>query len=174
VSKAVQKAKTHQLQEKGMVSEPSREMVRELVQLSVPVANIRSVVKAVNDSTGVTTKGSISRRTASRIVLKGGTTSKVQLVDEIQATDSECLFICVYFNVLTCISGITLSGDGTTHKSVNYESKYVTLRVPDYATCSSGGLPDAMLAVPADRFFGISSAPNHTSETQLAGWQEVV
>jgi hypothetical protein len=57
---------------------------------------------------------------------------------------------------------------------VNYESKYVTLQVPDYVTRSSGGAPDAMTAIPADRFFGISSAPNHTSETQLAGWQEVV
>ena len=68
VSKAVQKAKTHRLQEKGAVPETSREMVRELVQLSVPVANIDSVIRAVNDSTGVATEGSISRRTASRIV----------------------------------------------------------------------------------------------------------
>jgi hypothetical protein len=68
-------------------------MVRELAQLSVPVANINSVIRAVNDSTGVATKGSISRRTASRIVLEGGVASKVQLVEEIQAADSECSFL---------------------------------------------------------------------------------
>jgi hypothetical protein len=93
-----------------------------------------SVVKVVNDSTGVATKGSISQRRASHIVLEGGTASKVQFVDEIQATNSECPFICVYPNVLPCISGITLSSDRNTHKSVNYESKYVTLQVPNYAT----------------------------------------
>ena len=174
VSKAVQKATTHQLQEKGAVLEASREMVCELVQLNVPVANISSVVKVVNDSAGVTTNGLISQRTVSQIVLEGGVASKVQLVEEIWAVDSQCEFSYDYSNALCCLSGIALSGDGTTHKSVNYESKYVTLQVPDYVACSSGGAPDAMTAIPADHFFGISSALNHTSETQLAGWQEVV
>jgi hypothetical protein len=70
--------------------------------------------------------------------------------------------------------GHVLSGDGTTHRAVNYESKYVTLRVPDYKSRALGGDPSAMMSVPADRFFGISSAPNHTSETQLEGWAIVV
>jgi hypothetical protein len=116
VSKAVQKATTHQLQEKGAVSAASRGMVRKLVQLSVPVANISSVVKAVNDSAGVTTNGLISRRTASWIVLEGGVASKVQLVDEIRAADSKCEFSYDYSSVLCCLLGIALSGDGTTHK----------------------------------------------------------
>lgn len=81
--------------------------------------------------------------------------------------------LAVYHDYLYFL-GITISGDGTTHRSVNYEAKFATLMVPDYQARSSEGPPDAMMAIPADRFFGISSAPNHTSETQLAGWQETV
>ena len=65
VGKAVQKAKTHQLQQKGAITEPSREMVRELVQLGLPVASISGTIHAVNNSQGVTTHRNISRCTAS-------------------------------------------------------------------------------------------------------------
>ena len=39
----------------------------------------------------------------------------------------------------------------------------------DYETCAAGGNPTAMMDVPVESFFGISTAVN-----QLAGWQEVV
>jgi hypothetical protein len=80
----------------------------------------------------------------------------------------------ICFTSLTFMPGRVLSGDGTTHRAVNYESKYVTLRVPDYKSRALGDDPSAMMSVPADHFFGISSAPNHTSETQLEGWAIVV
>jgi hypothetical protein len=76
--------------------------------------------------------------------------------------------------ILNIAIDITLSGDGTSNKAVNYESKFVTILVPDYEKRLSGENPDAMKEIPADRFMGISSAPDHTSETQLAGWQETV
>src|SRR5882762_7196367 len=34
--------------------------------------------------------------------------------------------------------------------------------------------PSAIMSVPTDHFFGILSAPNHTSETWLEGWAVVI
>ncbi|KAH9857367.1 hypothetical protein C2E23DRAFT_720354 [Lenzites betulinus] len=52
--------------------------------------------------------------------------------------------------------GITLSCDGTTIKNINYDSRYL------HANTGTSH---------QRRFLGISSAPNHTSDTQLHGWK---
>ncbi|KDQ05523.1 hypothetical protein BOTBODRAFT_122691, partial [Botryobasidium botryosum FD-172 SS1] len=64
----------------------------------------------------------------------------------------------------------TLSNDGTTNKHVNYESRHGLMVVPTYLPGSdpSARLPEE--TVRAQRFFGITQAPNHQSETQLQGW----
>ncbi|KAJ7679602.1 hypothetical protein B0H17DRAFT_1235013 [Mycena rosella] len=49
----------------------------------------------------------------------------------------------------------TTSGDGTSHKHLNYESRFIDVN-------------QKLLAV------GLTQAPNHTSEEQLAGWQNIV
>lgn len=56
---------------------------------------------------------------------------------------------------------VTISGDGTTVKNINYEAKHVTFR-------------DPKTGLPTTRILDITSAPNHTSESQLKGWQSVV
>ncbi|TFY54149.1 hypothetical protein EVG20_g9828, partial [Dentipellis fragilis] len=77
------------------------------------------------------------------IVLEGGLVSDMQLVEDVQAA-----------------TGITLSSDGITHRSSNYESREA-------------------LVIRADGrrvryFLGVHSAPSHTSEAQEAGWHEVI
>ncbi|KIM83529.1 hypothetical protein PILCRDRAFT_87981 [Piloderma croceum F 1598] len=108
-------------------------------ELGVPVDHVESVISVVNESHGVSTKGNMSHQTALHIILEGGVTSKLQVVEETLVADSK--------------------SSGTINKF--------------YSQCL-GGDPGAMMAVPADRFFGISSTPNHTSKTQLEGWQQVV
>ena len=93
IEKAVAKATISQssgthLKEKGVVSDPSRAMVRNLVQLGVPVANVEGAINAVSEQLGVSVQDSLSARTVSRIVLEGGVAAKLQLVHEIQQTDS--------------------------------------------------------------------------------------
>ncbi|OBZ77483.1 hypothetical protein A0H81_02377 [Grifola frondosa] len=60
---------------------------------------------------------------------------------------------------VTRADGITISGDGTTHKHVNYESRNVYLNTADSHT---------------RRFLGVHAAPNHTSEKQLDGWKKII
>ena len=64
-------------------------------------------------------------------------------------------------------SAITLSGDGTTHKHINQESKQVTTIGND----SDGTFSDSN---PSTLFAGISTAENHTSETQFDGWKSMI
>jgi hypothetical protein len=64
---------------------------------------------------------------------------------------------------------LTLSGDGTTHKNINYESRHIALQTPDYGKSTSDTSGD-----PSVRFVGISSAPNHTSQEQLNGWKTFI
>lgn len=59
---------------------------------------------------------------------------------------------------------VTLSGDGTTHKHVNYESKHITI-----IKMNKDGE-----SIPVTLFAGISSAENHTSETQFDGWVSMI
>ena len=56
---------------------------------------------------------------------------------------------------------LTLSGDRTTHKNINYESWHIPLQTPNYGESTSTSDPSVCFA-------GISSAPNHTSQEQLS------
>jgi hypothetical protein len=54
---------------------------------------------------------------------------------------------------------MTLSGDGTTHKKIQFSSRYATAIPPD------GGPPK-------DLFLGITPEVNHTTDTQFEGWKQ--
>ncbi|KAJ7149359.1 hypothetical protein C8R46DRAFT_916116 [Mycena filopes] len=56
--------------------------------------------------------------------------------------------------------GVTASSDGTTHKNVNLESRRATVINQDNSKQTF--------------FLGIGMAINHTSETQLEGWDELI
>ncbi|KAF9234476.1 hypothetical protein BU15DRAFT_65654 [Melanogaster broomeanus] len=55
----------------------------------------------------------------------------------------------------------TLSSDGTTHKNTNYQSHHITY------TCPEEGRG-------VTRFAGILHEVNHTSDTQLNGWKDLI
>jgi hypothetical protein len=53
------------------------------------------------------------------------------------------------------------SGDGTTIPHINFEAKHVTYTIAGEDT-------------PVTRMLDITSAPNHTSAAQLAGWKQIM
>jgi len=55
--------------------------------------------------------------------------------------------------------------------NLNLKSKHGLLLTPTYTSDPSA---PAMSTVPSQHFFGINWAPDHKSETQLKGWQELV
>jgi hypothetical protein len=74
------------LQQKGIITEASRELVTDLVSLhNVPVSRVLSVIRAVAATVGVGIAGDISERSVGRIVLEGGLISQAQIVHEIQS-----------------------------------------------------------------------------------------
>ncbi|EGO28218.1 hypothetical protein SERLADRAFT_405857 [Serpula lacrymans var. lacrymans S7.9] len=147
--KAIEKVKatglgTFMMKEKGNITETARGMLRDLVAFhNVPAAHAGGVVSMVTAAVGVTVKGRASKRSIGQIALEGGEAANIQAVDEIVGS-----------------KGITLSGDGTTHKYVNYESRHIMF------TTSSGEKVNCAI--------GVHSAINHTSETQLEGWWELI
>ncbi|KAJ3736743.1 hypothetical protein DFJ43DRAFT_989255, partial [Lentinula guzmanii] len=92
---------------------------------------------------GIEVEGEASRRSISRIVKEGGNASKLQIVESLKNA-----------------KGVTISGDGTTHKNETYETKHAA--VIDESNSK------------LQFFLGLKMATNHTSEEQLDGWIETV
>lgn len=69
-------------------------------------------------------------------------------------------------------SGFIESSDGTTHRGVTVESRFVSLYAPTYAP----GVDDADTSTwtPQNRFFDLAPALDHTAERQFEGTKEAV
>ncbi|EIW58834.1 uncharacterized protein TRAVEDRAFT_101714, partial [Trametes versicolor FP-101664 SS1] len=129
------------VKEKGVVPDATRCLVRDMIELGLKVDQVKGAIHAVTRAVGATVEGDISSRTVRRIVLEGLVASRVQIAVESKAA-----------------RGITVSGDGTTNRNINYDSRYLHFNDGE---------------VHERRFLGIHSAPNHTSDSQLRGWQEL-
>ncbi|KDQ15074.1 hypothetical protein BOTBODRAFT_109214, partial [Botryobasidium botryosum FD-172 SS1] len=156
--KAVAKARCYSLKSKGVIKPEMRDMVRNLVGGGVSMNTVNGSLQTMAKGFGLDLKDSIDRRSVSRINREGGAAAKIQIVHELKNA-----------------GGCTVNGDGTTNKHINYESKHIMMNVPTYAP---GTDPDAPLSdlgmLPTQRFLGINTAVNHTSETQLQGWKDTM
>ncbi|KAF8868822.1 hypothetical protein CPB85DRAFT_1166108, partial [Mucidula mucida] len=92
----------------GIFTEKSREMVRDLVSMSVAPANVDRVVHAAGAGLGIDVQDHISAQHVGRIVEEGGIASDLQVTGEMHASKA-----------------YTISGDGTTVRHINYEAKHV-------------------------------------------------
>ncbi|KAF9231631.1 hypothetical protein BU15DRAFT_68173 [Melanogaster broomeanus] len=135
------------LKQGGIITDEARDMVRELVAIhDVPVLSVNGVVEAVSCAAGLEVRGSLSVRSVGRIMLEGDVAATVQMVDEVTKAKGK---------------SITLSSDSTTHKNTNYQSHHITY------TCPEEGRG-------VTRFAGILHEVNHTSDTQLNGWKDLI
>ncbi|EIN03303.1 hypothetical protein PUNSTDRAFT_78412 [Punctularia strigosozonata HHB-11173 SS5] len=148
------------LKHKGIHTDRTRSLARKLVsKCKVPMHRVNDVVHAVADELDITVLRDISRRTVQRAVREGGIASKIQITNALHDAD-----------------GITLSGDGTTHRHVNYVSKcaITTQFTPSPALLDpdTESLDTQSLGTYTTRhwFLGISSAGSHTSQAQHDGW----
>ncbi|KAJ7120100.1 hypothetical protein C8R44DRAFT_623876 [Mycena epipterygia] len=124
--------------------EPSREMFRDLVALKVSPENVDPVIHTVGNGLGLQVQDHVSARQIGRVMEEAGIASDIQVAMEINASKA-----------------VTISGDGTKIRHIDYEAKHVTFR-------------DARTGRPITRILDITSAPDHTSEAQLAGWHDVL
>jgi hypothetical protein len=88
VSKALEKAKAvpneRHLKHKGIVQEESREMIRDLQTLNVPVEKLNEVVHIVGKGFGLKVMDNVSARTIGRVMREGGVAAEMQIVHEIE------------------------------------------------------------------------------------------
>ncbi|KAJ7082601.1 hypothetical protein C8R43DRAFT_909620 [Mycena crocata] len=130
---------------KGAIfTEASREMLRDLLALKVPSMSIDAVIHAVGSGLGLQVQDHVSARQVGRVMEEAGIASDIQVAMEINASKA-----------------VTLSGDGTKIRHIDYKAKHVTFR-------------DPATGQPITRILDITSAPDHTSEAQMAGWRAVI
>ncbi|KAG2114426.1 hypothetical protein DEU56DRAFT_748953, partial [Suillus clintonianus] len=135
---------TFALKNKNIITDTVRDTICELVAThDVPVSSVRGVFGVIADCLGIAVEGDVSTRSIGRVLQEADVAANVQMVDEMMEVD-----------------GVTLSGDGTSHKNVNYQSHHIT-----YTSHDGKGVT---------RFAGIQHEVNHTSETQLQGWKDVL
>jgi len=82
----------HHLLHKGVYTETTRNLVRFLVKAGCSRHNVNDVIHAVLKSAGITTIGTISRTSVSRIIAEGYIAAQIQLGYELGNTDSMYLF----------------------------------------------------------------------------------
>ena len=145
VEKAVKQQKTYDLLKKGVYTPEARALARLLVQAGCSQDYVGEVIQKICHQVGVEVTGKMSWRSVSQSILEGGVAAELQLVHEItNATD------------------LTVSGDGTTHKHVNFQSWHVNYIAPSYSDDNSNEKHQS-------RLLGIFSMADHTSQSQVDG-----
>ena len=83
-------SKAYFLKEKGIITDSSWEMTRELVaECSVPVTQVNKVIRTVAKGLGITVKDTVDKHSVSRILLEGELASEIQLVSELHNAGSK-------------------------------------------------------------------------------------
>ncbi len=175
LSKGVAKAKTRpltfRLKQKGIYTSQARGLARLLVGAGCAQSKVGSLIQLFGRSLGVSIPERMSRRTVRRVFYEAEIARRIQLGYELKRTSSTSpnLLLVYMSSNSTYIIGFTVSGDATTDRHVNYEARFALVRAPERYTPSDTSSNSTL--VPQNRFVGVESSVDHTSETQLAGWQ---
>jgi hypothetical protein len=138
------------LMAKGVYTDEARQLCRILISAGCSQYLVGDVVEDILTAAGIAVVGpTMSGRTVAWSILEGGIMADIQLGHEIANA-----------------SGLTISGDGTTHKNVGYESRHINMLVPTYE--STG------LAKHKSCLLGVDSATDHSSQTQADGWTDKI
>jgi hypothetical protein len=115
--KILDQRSVHHLMQKGVFTEETRNVVHLLVKAGCSRNLISQVISAVLKSAGITAVGSISHTSISWILCEGYFAAQIQLGYEMKNAES-----------------MTFSADGTSHLSINYNSRHVHLVAEDYTS----------------------------------------
>ncbi len=148
-----QRQSVHHLMAKGVFTEETHNVIRLLVKAGCSRNYINEVIFTILQSAGITTVGTISRTSVSRILREGYFAAQIQLGYEMKNAKS-----------------MTFSADGTSHRSINYNSRHVHLRVEDYASQIS----EDNTKQQATRTLGIQSSLDGSSEMAVADWENTL
>ncbi|EJD48804.1 hypothetical protein AURDEDRAFT_122735 [Auricularia subglabra TFB-10046 SS5] len=160
VDKAVRQATTFNLKPSGVYSDPVRALMAELVAVGrVGTAHVDFVIRAVAECAGITVlpaPGADTRRTVRRAVNEGSMGAKLHVAKKLNAANGEDVYLKHQLLILTfAVTGICLSGDGTTHGHRNIMGRHVTV--------TAGGAAETLC-------LGVTRPVDHTTETTFQEW----
>ena len=141
----------HHLMHKGVFTEETRNVVRLLVKAGCSRNYIGKVISAVLESAEIKTVGNISNPSITRILREGFFAAQIQLGHEMKHAES-----------------MTFSADGTSHRSINYNSCHIHLVAEDYTS------PEGNSKQRVTRTFGIQSSKDGSSEEAVADWERTI
>ncbi|KAK7007245.1 hypothetical protein R3P38DRAFT_2554211, partial [Favolaschia claudopus] len=153
IDTAVEKAATREeitrlfsftLKEDGVIPDSARDMINNLVALD-----------GVRPNKVVSVLRRIAEKLGITVVGNASDRSIRRIVKEGGVAST-----LQFFEAVGTAKGVTLSSDGTTHKNINLESHRATVIDQNNNKKTF--------------FLGIGMAINHTSETQLEGWLELI
>ncbi|KAI0746796.1 hypothetical protein C8Q80DRAFT_1220070 [Daedaleopsis nitida] len=101
-------------EEKGIIPDVARALVRDLISLGVTVGSVQDVIGTVAKANGTAVEGSISTRSTGRIMGEAYLASKMQIVEEVRNA-----------------SDVTISSDGTTHWHIQYDGRNLVVTSGD-------------------------------------------
>ncbi|KAI4517349.1 hypothetical protein K525DRAFT_211091 [Schizophyllum commune Loenen D] len=140
------------IKNKHMYSRQLRTLVRQLVAGGCSLNKVGGILKEVASVFGVQLGRVISRRTVQRIVLEGLILARTQQGFELQhATD------------------ITMSGDSTSRRNINYQSHHVTYKVLERQADGTVRMSDTSKS----SFYGIRSTVDHSTAMSFDSWHRV-
>jgi hypothetical protein len=149
-AKVVSQKSVHHLMRKGVFMEETCNLVRLLSKSGCSANHINEIIDAVLNTAGITMIGSISRTSVARIIREGYFAAQIQLGHEMKMAES-----------------MTVSADGTGHRSINYNSRHTHMLVENYGSLDSG-------KTRATRFLGIKPSRDGSSKEAIADWQTII
>ena len=149
--KSKKKKSVFYFKEKGVFTEETHNLVHLLVKAGCSSMYINEVIYGVIKAAGFQAVGKISRTSITCIIHEGYYAAQIQLGYEMKNVQS-----------------MTFSADGTSHRSVNYNSQHVHLLAEDYKLSESDEQKHATL------FLGIHSFQDGTSKESIADWQQTM
>jgi hypothetical protein len=149
------------IRERGVYNKRIRQLARYMASTGMAEAKVGEALKEVGKVFGITVKECMSKRTVQRCILEAGVAADIQLAYEIGKASSMSLSLYAQLAADRSLE-LTYSSDSTSHRHIEYESRFIALQVFDYDD------PDAQPEWKL-RSLGVDTSVNHTSETQLAG-----
>ncbi|KAJ7067552.1 hypothetical protein C8F01DRAFT_980134 [Mycena amicta] len=128
-----------------MYGASARRLFRRLDAAGVSSKRMSDVLSVVLQELGIKMKRKPSARLVRRVVKEGGFLSKVKLGRELAAAK--------FYG---------LSSDGTTMRNVNYESRHLTLPIPDYTNPKAKPIVKTVM-------LELNHALDHTAQSQFEG-----
>ncbi|KAJ3873936.1 hypothetical protein F5051DRAFT_443773 [Lentinula edodes] len=116
----------------------------DLIADGAPADKVNHIIHSIGKALGINVVDNVSNGSIRRVVRSANIAACIQVVQAIHKAPA-----------------ISISGDGTSHKNLNYESQYTAVIDPNTGEKQI-------------YFLGIALAPSHTSEEQLNGWADMI